>query len=165
MREFKGKKYDREMTTKEIGRKVKKYIKENFGNKNSVRTTYDTISIKIDLKEDNFAKTREEISDIGVNYKTRVLDELERQEKPWTDTNIENYLKETKVPNNYKVESEKITFKLSADETSRVISIANIPVVPVKNTAASTSIIIIAAGAVLMIGGVGALIFLKKKEG
>lgn len=99
MREFKGKKYDGEMTTKEIGREVKKYIKENFGNKNSVRTTYDTISIKIDLKEDNFAKTREEISDIGVNYKTRVLDELERQEKPWTDTNIENYLKETKVPN------------------------------------------------------------------
>ena len=39
------------------------------------------------------------------------------------------------------------------------------PVVPVKNTAASTSIIIIVAGAVLMIGGVGALIFLKKKEG
>lgn len=99
MREVKGRKYDEEMTTKEIGREVKKYIKENFGNKNSVRTTYDTISIKIDLKEDNFAKTREEISDIGVNYKTRVLDELERQEKPWTDTNIENYLKETKVPN------------------------------------------------------------------
>ena len=54
---------------------------------------------------------------------------------------------------------------MSADETSRVISIANIPVVPVKNTAASTSVIIIVAGAVLMIGGVGALIFLKKKEG
>ena len=80
-------------------------------------------------------------------------------------TGVTYTIKETKVPNNYKVESEKITFKLSADETSRVISIANIPVVPVKNTAASTSVIIIVAGAVLMIGGVGALIFLKKKEG
>lgn len=80
-------------------------------------------------------------------------------------TGVTYTIKETKVPNNYKVESEKIKFKLSADETSRVISIANIPVVPVKNTAASTSIIIIVAGAVLMIGGVGALIFLKKKEG
>ena len=80
-------------------------------------------------------------------------------------TGVTYTIKETKVPNNYKVESEKIKFKLSADETSRVISIANIPVVPVKNTAASTSVIIIVAGAVLMIGGVGALIFLKKKEG
>lgn len=80
-------------------------------------------------------------------------------------TGVTYTIKETKVPNNYKIESEKITFKLSADETSRVISIANIPVVPVKNTAASTSVIIIVAGAVLMIGGVGALIFLKKKEG
>ena len=99
MREIKGKKYDKDMTTKEIGREVKKYIKENFRNKHSVRTSHNTISIKIELKEDNFAKTREEISDIGINYRTKVLDELERQGKLWTDTNIENYLKEVKVLN------------------------------------------------------------------
>ena len=99
MRNIKGKKYDKDMTTKEIGREVKKYIKNNFKNKVSVRTTYNTISVRIDLNEDDLAKTREDISDIGFNYRTKVLNELERQEKPWTDTNIENYLKEVKTPN------------------------------------------------------------------
>ena len=99
MRNIKGKKYDKDMTTKEIGRKVKKYIKDNFKKKVSVRTTYNTISVGIDLNKNDLAKTREDISDIGFNYKTKVLNELERQEKPWTDTNIENYLKEVNIPN------------------------------------------------------------------
>lgn len=72
-------------------------------------------------------------------------------------------IKETKLPSGYKAQKDTTKFKL-VDSTQEVV-IYNNPVVPVKNTAASTSIIIIVAGAVLMIGGVGALIFLKKKEG
>ncbi len=72
-------------------------------------------------------------------------------------------IKETKLPSGYKAQKDTTKFKL-VDSTQEVV-IYNNPVVPVKNTAASTSVIIIVAGAVLMIGGVGALIFLKKKEG
>ena len=72
-------------------------------------------------------------------------------------------VKETKLPSGYKAQKDTTKFKL-VDSTQEVV-IYNNPVVPVKNTAASTSVIIIVAGAVLMIGGVGALIFLKKKEG
>ena len=50
MRNIKGKKYDKDMTTKEIGREVKKYIKNNFKNKVSVRTTYNTISLTTPLR-------------------------------------------------------------------------------------------------------------------
>ena len=72
-------------------------------------------------------------------------------------------IKETKLPSGYKAQKDTTKFKLT--DSNQEVVIYNNPVVPVKNTAVNTSVIIIVAGAVLMIGGVGALIFLKKKEG
>lgn len=80
-------------------------------------------------------------------------------------TGVKYTIKETKVPSGYKMQNANTEFKLSIDEVSRQITIGNIPIVHVKNTGASASTIVVVVGAVLMIAGVGALIFLKKKEG
>lgn len=105
--------------------------------------------------------------------KGKLIEEWDTTDEVKTITGLnlgtEYTIKETKIPNGYKAQKAITKFKL-VDSNQEIVIYNNPivptnPVVPVKNTAASTSIIIIVAGAVLMIGGVGALIFLKKKEG
>ena len=78
-------------------------------------------------------------------------------------TDTEYTVKETKAPNNYLI-GEQVTFKLEKDEARREIIVYNTPIVHVKNTAANASTIMIVVGGVLIVAGIGAVIFVKKRR-
>ena len=78
-------------------------------------------------------------------------------------TDTEYTVKETKAPNNYLI-GEQVTFKLEKDEASREIIVYNTPIVHVENTAANASTIMIVVGGVLIVAGIGAVIFVKKRR-
>ena len=78
-------------------------------------------------------------------------------------TDTEYTVKETKAPNNYLI-GEQVTFKLEKDEARREIIVYNTPIVHVKNTAANASTIMIVVGSVLILAGIGAVIFVKKRR-
>lgn len=78
-------------------------------------------------------------------------------------TDTEYTVKETKAPNNYLI-GEQVTFKLEKDEARREIMVYNTPIVHVKNTAANASTIMIVVGSVLIVAGIGAVIFVKKRR-
>ena len=76
---------------------------------------------------------------------------------------IEYTLKETQAPENY-VEASEMTFTLSSNEGVREIVMLDTPIVEVPNTAEEISVVTIIAGSVLIVLGIGTVIWLKKKE-
>ena len=76
---------------------------------------------------------------------------------------VEFTLKETITPENY-LEAADMTFALSSGEAVREITMLDTPIIDVPNTAADASIITIIAGSVLVVFGIGTVIWLKKKE-
>ena len=76
-------------------------------------------------------------------------------------TNTDYIIREVEAPNGY-VKSEDIEFKLAVTQSSKEITVYNTPIVPVPNTAANNSPATIIIGIVLMVGGIGAAVLIRK---
>ncbi|MDD6879656.1 MAG: SpaA isopeptide-forming pilin-related protein [bacterium] len=70
-------------------------------------------------------------------------------------------IREIEAPNGYE-KSKDITFTLADDEQTRTIDVPNTPIVYVPDTASDSTIINIIIGAILVLGGTGAIIFIRK---
>lgn len=102
-----------------------------------------------------------------VDSSDKIVDEWDTKDEEHIITGlqigVEYTLKETITPDNY-LEASVMTFTLSSKEAVRDIEMFDTPIVAVPNTAANASVISIIAGSVLVIFGIGTVIWLKKKE-
>lgn len=78
-------------------------------------------------------------------------------------TGVEYKLVEIEAPEDYSIAPEQ-TFILSSSEETRDITMYDTELTPVPNTAASSSVIAVIVGAILVVGGAGTVIWTKKKE-
>ena len=104
----------------------------------------------------------------------QILDEDNKVIKEWVTTDkdlvITNllvgkqyYVKEVKVPENY-LQAEVVGFKIEKGQTSIEVVVNNTPIIYVPNTAKTVDVIMIVAGAVIALGGVGTIIWIRKRS-
>lgn len=72
-------------------------------------------------------------------------------------------IKETKVPKNY-LQSEVITFTLNPKGKTIEVVVNNTPIVYVEDTAENANIIMVIVGAVVVLSGVGTILWIKKRS-
>ncbi|NMW84703.1 hypothetical protein HKO22_02955 [Peptoniphilus sp. AGMB00490] len=71
-----GTNYDANLKIKDIAKKVKSYIKDTYGVKNSVRSEYDTIFIMLKLDNSFKATSREELPN---NKRSFIVEHISRK--------------------------------------------------------------------------------------
>ena len=104
----------------------------------------------------------------------QILDEDNKVIKEWVTTDkdlvITNllvgkqyYVKEVKVPENY-LQAEVVGFKIEKGQNSIEVVVNNTPIIYVPNTAKTVDVIMIVAGAIIALGGVGTIIWIRKRS-
>lgn len=78
-------------------------------------------------------------------------------------TGVEYTIRETITPKDY-LQAEDIKFTLSSEEASRDLIMYDTPIIYVEDTAANASTITVIVGSILVIGGVGTVIWIRKKN-
>ena len=73
------------------------------------------------------------------------------------------FVKEVKTPDNY-LETEVVPFTLQANQNNIEVVINNTPIVYVPNTADNVNIITIVVGAIVVLGGIGTIIWIRKRS-
>ena len=73
------------------------------------------------------------------------------------------YVKEVKVPENY-LQAEVVGFKIEKGQNSIEVVVNNTPIIYVPNTAKTVDVIMIVAGAIIALGGVGTIIWIRKRS-
>ena len=77
-------------------------------------------------------------------------------------TGVEYTIKEIKAPDNY-LASEPVKFTISASELPKVVIVYDTPIVDVPNTAVNISLQTLIIGFVLLVGGAGTIVWIKKR--
>ena len=77
-------------------------------------------------------------------------------------TGVEFTIKETVAPDGYVV-TEPVKFTISASESEKTITVLNTPIIDVPDTAANLSVQAIIIGIILVLGGAGTIIWIKRK--
>lgn len=79
------------------------------------------------------------------------------------ETGVEYTIKEIKAPAKY-LEASEVKFTISANEATKEVTVYDTPIVDVPNTAANASVIVIVIGSILVAGGVGTIIWMRKRS-
>lgn len=162
-----GQTYTLKETTAPDGYSVSEEVTFVAGSTNKVVMKDDPTKVII-KKLDTTTKKR------VVGATLQVLDEDNKVIKEWVTTDkdfvITNllvgkqyYVKEVKVPENY-LQAEVVGFKIEKGQNSIEVVVNNTPIIYVPNTAKTVDVIMIVAGAIIALGGVGTIIWIRKRS-
>ncbi len=162
-----GQTYTLRETTAPDGYSVSEEVTFVAGSTNKVVMKDDPTKVII-KKLDTTTKKR------VVGATLQILDEDNKVIKEWVTTDkdlvITNllvgkqyYVKEVKVPENY-LQAEVVGFKIEKGQNSIEVVVNNTPIIYVPNTAKTVDVIMIVAGAIIALGGVGTIIWIRKRS-
>ena len=101
-----------------------------------------------------------------VDNEGQIIDEWISSDEPKViyklSTGVEYTIKEIEVPEKYEA-SEPVKFTISASENQKVIIVYDKPIVDVPNTAVDISTQTLIIGMILLIGGAGTVVWIKKR--
>lgn len=131
------------------------------------------VTMKNEVTETVIEK-RDEVSNEKVNgAKLQLLDQNGQVVDEWVSsddpkviyglyTGVEYTIKEVEAPEHY-LASDPVKFTISASENQKVIIVLDRPIVDVPNTAVNISLQTLIIGIVLLIGGAGTVVWIKKR--